>query len=324
MTRITGRQINVGIGKETTRGTSVAPGYWYPKLDFDFDDKNEKVMNESGMGVIEKNNAAHITKRWSEGSIQGKIFRNGIAYFLMMLFGQAPTTTTVETTAKKHSFAVAQNNTHLSATLAVKEPNQDLRYALAMLDSFKIDLVVDDYGKFDCSVIAKKSASASNTVAYVEDSEFIPKHVVLKLASALAGLTGATGLTDVVSISLEFKKNLAQNQALGNIDLENITNTDFEVSGKLEKYYNDTTFKDYDHGNTHRALRLDLIDTDTVIGASTNPSLRFDFAEVVFKNWSKGMGNSDVVTESIEFDALWNLAAASMVTAELVNDTASY
>lgn len=324
MTRISGRNTNVGIGIEATRGTGVAAGYYYPKTDYDFDDKNQKVLNDAGMGVIEKNSGAHIMKQWAEGSLTGQVWRNGIGYFLVALFGASPTTTTVETTAKQHAFAVAQNNQHKTLSISAKDANQDLRYVMSMIDSLKLDFTVDNYIKLTVALVSKKSASNTSSPAYSTDTLFIPKHVVFKNASALAGLTAATARTDMVSLSLEFKKNLLQNQGLGSVDLENISNTDFEVSGKLEKYYNDTTFKDFDFNNVHQALRFDLIDTGTTVGAITNPSLRFDFAEVAFKNWSKGMGNSDVVTETVEFDGLWNLAAGSMVTGQLVNDVASY
>ena len=47
MPEFSGRKISVGIGKETTRGTAVAPSYWVKHLDIDFQNKIEKIFNES-------------------------------------------------------------------------------------------------------------------------------------------------------------------------------------------------------------------------------------------------------------------------------------
>lgn len=49
MPKISGRKIAVGFGKETTRGTAVAPSLWYPRVDMDFDEKIESVENESSI-----------------------------------------------------------------------------------------------------------------------------------------------------------------------------------------------------------------------------------------------------------------------------------
>lgn len=325
MGRYSGALTNVGYGRETVPGTPVAASFWVPDTDVDFDDHVDKKTNESRYGTIEKNINQHVMKQWAEGTMKGIVYRNSIGLLLASLYGQLGTVTTVETTARKHAYALLNSNGHLSLTIAKKEPNLDLRFALARLDSLKITCVVDNYINYEAKFMSKKSATASNTPAYASETEFIPKHVVFKTAATgVSNLTAATGLTNVRSVTVEIKKNLKDTQGLGSVDLEGLSNMDFEVTGQIEKYYDDTTFKDFVFNNTHRSMRLDLIDTDTIVGAITNPSLRFDMPEVSFSNYKKNEGDSDIVTETIDFTALRNFAGANTILSELVNDTAAY
>lgn len=326
MTRIAGRLVNVGIGKETVRGTAVAPGYWLPNTELDFDDKITKVQNKSSLGVIDSVNNAHITQQWAEGSLKGIVYRNSFGLILANLAGQTSTDAVVETTAKKHTFTVLSTNTGLSCTIAEKDANLGLRFALAILDELQLDYVTNNYVMYSAKFISQASSAVSDTPSYVTESEFIPKHSVFKTAATgVSNLSGAVALTNIKSLSLSIKKTAKVTDALGNVGAENIINTDLIVTGKIEKYYDDSTFKGYWQNNTSRSMRFDLIDTDTIVGATTNPSLRFDFDEVKFTNWSKKMTDADAVVETLEFVALRNATSGKTIsTIELTNDIASY
>lgn len=66
MTKYIGRQINIGFGKETTRGTAVAVASWVPKMDCSFDEKMEVIQDESSIGVITDTKDNMLVKRWAE------------------------------------------------------------------------------------------------------------------------------------------------------------------------------------------------------------------------------------------------------------------
>ncbi len=46
MAKFTGKGVNVGFGKETVRGTSVAPSVWFAKTNLTYEDKMETVVDE--------------------------------------------------------------------------------------------------------------------------------------------------------------------------------------------------------------------------------------------------------------------------------------
>ena len=45
MAKIIGRLNNLGIGKESTRGTAVAPAIWMPQMELSYDDRIKTVVN---------------------------------------------------------------------------------------------------------------------------------------------------------------------------------------------------------------------------------------------------------------------------------------
>lgn len=323
MARFQGRKVSVGIGLETVRGTAVAPDYWYPQLDVNIKDTPSAIYNESAHGSIIKNNDKTNTLIEGDGTLSGKLYIKGIYYWLALVFGQLPTTTNVvgDTGAKKHAFALLNSNEHLSATLAVKDPNIDLRFPFAMPESFTITWSPDDYPKIEFPIKSKKSVGVANTVAYVVDKEFLPKHAALYLADNLAGLDAADALTTIKSFSLTFTKTLAPQQTMDSGDTySEILNTDFEVTGSIEKLYVDTTYRALDLNDVVKALRFKLSDPANLAGATTPTSLQFDISRASFNGYEPSYGLSDISTEKINFAMLLDTSNfAQSVSAQLIS-----
>ncbi len=321
MAVFSGRRVNVGIGLETTRGTAVAPAYYIPELDVSMRDKPTSLYDESSFGNVMKSSSKATTLINGDGSISSNLWARGLYYWLALLFGQLPTTTDVsgDTAAKKHAFALLNSNEHLSATLALTDPNQDVRYPLAMIDSVKITWAVGESPKIEVQIITQKSASATNTVAYAVDSKFVPTQASFKLADALSGLAAASVLADIKSFSMEFKKNLSPQQTADSSDTySGIYNTDFEVSGSIEKLYRDTTYRGYALQDTIKAMEFALSDSLNKAGTTTPTSLKFSLAKVAFEDAEPNYGLSDISTETLKWAGLMSLTEAP-ITAELIN-----
>lgn len=323
---VTGRKTAVGLALEDTRGTAKMPGFFYPQLDFSFKDTPETKTNESAFNKITKNNDIAVMSVKGEGSIGGKIWVKGMYYWLAMLFGQKPTTTSVssDSNAKKHNFVLKDTNDHISATVTVKEDVFCGQFPYAMLESFKITWTPDDYPKIEASLISKKSVDATpssvNVTFDATDTEFIPKNVVLKMAQNVAGLTSAPELKDVKSFSLEFKKNLdAIQTSSSKDDIQEIFNKDFEITGSIEKLYTDNTYKTKMLDGTKQALQFGFIDNANKAGSKTATSLTFTLHKVAISSREPSYGLSDISTESINFECLLDVSTGKTVEAELVN-----
>jgi hypothetical protein len=63
-----GRRKAVGFGVEATRGTKVAPTFWFKHLSVDFYKKTKTIQNESAMNRMEKGKR----QRFSTGMGRGQ------------------------------------------------------------------------------------------------------------------------------------------------------------------------------------------------------------------------------------------------------------
>jgi hypothetical protein len=326
MAKIIGRLTSVGIGLESTRGTSVAPSYWVPVTGIDFDDKVGYIDNDSGFGRLEELNESDINQLWAEGSYEGKIFDRSVGVELCALFGATPTSVQRTTTAVyDHTFALAQNNQHKSLTLGYKNANHDLRYALAMINSWSIEAALDNYVRRTVSYVAKKAATASNTVAYINENEFIPDDITFKLATNLAGLSGASALK-IISFNMEISKNAEALYVMGSNEPDDIANKQFAVEGSFEAYFDDiTTYRDLVFANTKRALEIDIVGNNTIGTSGTHkPAIRFQLAKVSLAEYERGFDNNDIMTQTINFKGLFSIADTAMINARLTNEVVSY
>lgn len=319
MAKIIGRTGAIGIAVEVTRGTAVAPTFFVPVQSYSFDDKVEYIKNDSAMGRIEEFNDADIIKEWSEGEYGGKIFIDSIGAELTAVFGQSPTSTERGTSdVFDHAYELANNNAHKSLSLSYVDDVQDVRFPYGMVNTWSLEVAVDDYVKRTINLIGKKSATVTNSPAFTDEVEFIPSMVSLKLAANAAGLDAASPI-NVTSVSLEVAKNAEALYVIGSKQPEDIINKQFGVTGSIELYFEDTTQRTKVLTNVHQAIRVAMVDTTIDLGTGHNPELRFDLNDVVFTEFERGWDANDALKQTLNFEALVSVTDDAMITARLTN-----
>lgn len=322
-----GRRISYGAAKEVTRGTAAAAAaFWLPHLEADMQDKQTKALNESALGVIDKNNDSIVTEEWAEGKIGAKVQANSFGLILLAAFGQVASTNGTVAGTYKHTFDRANSNLSQSLTLFRKDPINDVRYVLSVLKSLEIEIVTGEYVKYTANFISRKGETTANTVAFtVDEQEFTSKYGALKLAAAAAGLNAATAVS-IKSAKIKIEREAEAYYQVGSVTPAEIHNKTFDVSIEVEKRYSDNTYKNAAHNNTHQALSLALVNTDDKIGTNNdgNPSLTFTLPKVVVSEWELDQGLDDVVMESFTIQGLFSLADGYQARAELVNEVATY
>jgi hypothetical protein len=327
MPTFSGRKVAVGIGLEdpNDKGKAVAPTYGAPHLDISFKDSPTSKMNESALGTIIKNNGKTDVLVEGDGSISTKLWVKGLYYWLALAFGQKPTTTGVQAdaTAKEHLFTLRDDNNHISATMTIKEPNLSAQFAYAMADSVTFTWTPDDFPKVEVAFKSHKSKeiSGGNVTYTIDDTEFLPKHAMFKIADDLAGLDAAPEAKDIKSLTLTITKNLQPQQTMDSKDTYGeILNGEFEVSVSIEKLYRDKTYRAMSYNDERKALRLSFVDDKNKAGTKTNTSLTFDIAVAAFSGYEPSYGVSDIATEKIDAVMLLNTADFNKsITAKLVN-----
>lgn len=318
-----GRKVQVGIGKESPRGTAVAPSYWIPKYDATVDNKREYVNDEAAVGVIAESTSAVVSREWAEGEISGKIGDKSVGLFLLGAMG-AVADATVETGVYTHTFTLQNGNAHQSLTIEMKDDVQQLKYALGVIESFKLSVEQGKIAEFSAAFKAKKGASAANSPSYTSENLFVGKHATLKLAANLAGLDAASAI-NVKSIELSIDKDVEAHDAIGSAEPVDFANKMIKISGNLEAVYeNVTDFKSPFEAGTLKALRVTLENTDVTIGAASHPKLEIDLPLVSLQEWSRKASNKDLVTQTIKFEAHYSLTDSKIASIELTNAVASY
>ncbi len=325
MAKYIGRLVNLGIARETARGTFVSPTYLVPKSEFTFDDKVTKARSDAGVGRIEDSEEAFVISRYGQGDITGEVRVKSIGLLLYGMLGSCNTTGPTDS-AYTHAFSIANTNQHTSLSFLVSDSNTTEAYKLAMLDSLELTQEVDAILKYTASFMSKKgNTSAVSQAALVNESKFTKSHFSLKAASNIAGLSGATALS-VKSCTLTISKNVILDEVLGTAEPEDILNRQLSVEGEIVLNYEDETWKNYFTAGTARSLELKWVNKDVTIGSATNPSLTIQLPLVDFMEWEPNYGIDDIVSQTISFKASYDStnSLAAISTCSLVNAVTSY
>ncbi len=323
----TGRQVQVGIALEDTRGTAEsAADYTYPQMNYTIKDTEANTAyREDAHGTNIKNSGKDTLTVEGDGTLGGNIYVKGIVYFLALAFGKLPTTTDTvgDTAAKKHAFTLLDNNEHATATIFVDEPNLgDVKFAGAMPDSFTINWAAGEYPTIEIPIKSKSSVASTHTLTVVDESMFLPDMASLKIAANLAGLAVATPARDIKSFSLTFTKNLAPQQTMSSgKTYQEIFNGDFEVTGSITKLYRDSTYRAKALNDTVNALEFAFSDSVNKAGTTTPTSMKFTIAEAAFEGHEPAYGLSDISEETINFTMIRRPTSSksAAITAEVVN-----
>lgn len=325
MAKFIGRRAQLGIGRETTRGAGVAPTYQVPFTALSFDDKIVQARSVGSLGRLEDSEEAFVTTQYSEGDLEGEIRDQSFGLLLYAMLGSLSTAGPSDS-AYTHSFSVNTSNQHQSLSFLVVEPNTTELYKLVMLNSLEIIMELDQVVRYNASFMSKKGNSSGLSMASLAaENKFTKKHLAFKVASNLAGLSGASALS-VKALSLTISKNTFLDDVLGTAEPEDILNRQLAVEGEITLNYEDETWKNYMKDGTNRAVEIKLVNTDATIGSSTNPSLTIQMPKVDFFNWEPDYSLEEIATQKISFKGSYDVSGGNAIisTCDLVNTVSSY
>lgn len=325
MSKYIGRLVNVGVAREATRGTAVAASMWLPKAVVAFFDRAIRHQSKLNYGSIAEGADAPKIMEWAEGTLEGDVFDKSFGYILYAAFGTL-NTTGPSSGAYTHTFSLENDNQHDSLTLTLSDPDRSDRYSLCMLDKVTLTFVTDDVVTYSADFKGRTGRQiATPTVRYTAENKFLGRHVTIKTASAASGLAAASALT-VKSVKLTIAKNVALNNVLGTVWPDDIINQKIEITGTIELDLDDQTYRQYLLDASYKALRIAVTNSDIAIpGGSTNPSFTLDLARVTWDAWEPARPNDAIVTQKINFRALWDATNQELIhSCVLINGKSSY
>src|SRR5258707_7028301 len=142
-----GRLIQVGVAKETTRGTAIASAaFWNPWNDLQLDEKKEFAVDAQAYGIIEDNVNLTQVKKWSQGSLAGNVADQTIGLILYSLFGGYGVSGPTDS-AYTHTFTVGQTAQHQSLTFFLHDPLSavDYSYANGVVEKLELNAVLKQF-----------------------------------------------------------------------------------------------------------------------------------------------------------------------------------
>lgn len=324
MTKYIGRLVNVGLARETVRGTAVAAAHWLPKSGIAFFDRVSKEVSKMNYGVIGDAAQAYKKSEWAEGTIESELNDRAFGLVLYAAFGTLVTTGPVDS-AYTHTFSIQNDSQHDSLTITVADPDRTDQFALCMLDTLDIDIKPDEIVTFVAGFKGRSGrAVAAASASYVSFNKFLGRHASVKIATVVGGLAAATALS-IKSMKLKINKNLVMNNIAGTVWPDDILNTKMEITGEFELDLDDQTYRQLMLDGSYRALRLQLTNNDVLIGATSRPQITIDLARVHFESWEPSRDNDSLVTQKIAFRALYDVTTGTIVNSMvLMNNVVSY
>jgi len=322
MSAFIGRLIQVGLVKESTRGTSniTPPDFWLDKMDATVEDKPVVIIDESTVGRIEDSVGGKVVSEGAEGDISGKVFDKSIGLLLLSAFGTEDTVVVKSAeVAFEHSFPVKNDAQHQSLCIELKNPNEQLAFVLAMIESLEMRAEVGKYVEFTARFLSKKGIASTSTPSYLVENDFLSKHLTVKVADNIAGLDAASAVP-MKSATIRINKNLERDDVLGSLGPADILNKQFGIEVVLTRLYKDTTYKSLFASGSTKAIRLEMKNTDVQLGTSAfYPTLTFDLAQALLTAWEKTTGAEELSAETITGKATYKKTEAKMVDCKLIN-----
>lgn len=312
MAKFIGRRVQVGLGIEGSRGVATPATHTMPKMNFNFDDKANKARSTESFGNISGfADQSIVTGRFSEGSIEGDVNVNSFGNILECLFG-TDTTSTVYTTAKKHTYSILNSNQHPTLSVWVEDPIGDTLFKGVMVDTLEIEVTPEEIVKFVAGMKGRKGNDANWTPAPASDYKFVGRDFHMKVASNIAGLAGASEIS-VKSFKMTISKNADYDWVNGTLEPEDILNKQFTIQGSLVLNYEDRTYRDYMTNGSVKALYVKLLNTRDVIATAGQAEFYLELPVVDFSEWESQRENDDISGQTVNFTALWDSANSRLI-----------
>lgn len=319
-----GRLRQVGIAKETVKGTAVVPAFWVPVQNFAANPKVNVKKKDGAIGRIDGAYSSEIVSKNNEPSMDGYITDKAAGLLFLSALGAVNTGAAVAG-VYPHTFSVLNGNEHPSLTVSFKDANMAKSIAYSVLNELSLEANLEDYVKFNASYIGKFEADATLAPSfYATDNVFVSRHVSVKIAANIAGLAAASPVA-LESVNLKISKNAVARFGLSSNEPVKVTNGQLDLSGTIVALQSDETWRDLFIDNTEKAMQITIENTDVTIGSgSGHPKIIITLAKINFNPYKEDAKLGDLIKETVSFGGMYSLTDAKSIEIELDNTQASY
>lgn len=197
MTKIAGRQVEIGIGIESTAGTAVAATDYFKWESFDMTAMSDKVLLKSARGIRNQTSNTIIGRKYGKGSVEFVPNVDIMPYALSLAMGSRSSGAHgAEAGVYDHTYTVQNANSSMkTATLLVKQGGlQTERYANCVADTLDLSFG-KDFGKCKIGLLAGFPDTGSISSSYTQDTLFSRNNLSATFGSTLTIAAGTNATT---------------------------------------------------------------------------------------------------------------------------------
>lgn len=320
---ILGKEIELGVAVEATRGTAEATAAkWVRNVDANVVEKATHANDDTSRGVFEDGEGRRVVQKHIEGDISSIIHADALGYLLGNVYGKV-TSTLVAGSVYSHLFELKQSATHQSLSLFAKDGGvQQQVFNNCMINTLEMNVALDDYVRTSVSFTGSSAATNSDTPSYDTEYDFIARDVVVKVADTEAGLSGASAL-DAKEVSVTFDQGIIRDHVTGSYTPNDNYNSKLGIEGSMTLNFTDSTFKDLYLGDDDKYMSI-TITGEADLGGGNNPSVEVVLNKVQVTDWNRSGGKDELVTQDVSFKAFYNETDGEQSKTTLQNLTTAY
>jgi hypothetical protein len=322
MTKQIGRRVQAALAFESSRGAGKTPTLGLGKVEYSFYDKTMDARDDESIGHIADSKDKYVVEKYAQGSISGYLDSNNALFLLGAALGTTPTVGSPSDSVYPWTLALQNDNAHASLALLVKDANATFMHKLVMIEQLQLEIDTEGLVRFNAEFIAKKAVvSTASIPTYVEGYKFTKRKSKIYVATDISGLAAATRL-GLRTFTLTINKNLRRDSQIGTVEPVDINNQEISIEGELSLNLNDQTYHDYMTNGDRKAMRLAMT-SERVIGTSAFGTVEIDLPKVDFFNWEPESGNAEILPQTINFKANYDLTNGLIESATVGNAVTS-
>ncbi len=124
---------------------------------------------------------------------------------------------------------------------------------------------------------------------------------------------------------MTINSNVEDQEVLGSTSPADFLNKEFSVEGSFEAIWkNESDFKTQFMGPTPLSIRLDMTNSDVLIGASSTPRLYIDMPKCTLQELGRPFKVKDLVYQQIKFKAVYSVSDTLLAKMVLINAVSTY
>jgi len=320
MAKISGTQVNVGIGIESTPGTPVAATFFPQWTELSLQAISEKSPFNSQRGKRNMASNSMIRRKYSQGTLGAIANVEAAPYLFGMALGSKATTGPSDS-AYTHTFSVQNTNASMKAATILLERGGEVteRFSNCVCNSLNLE-VSDDYAKMSMDVIGGFPDTGTVTESYTQETEFAYHQMTAKFGTSFSN-AAAQSATPLKSFSLTINNNVLVDEAFlsgANTPVAGgFIAGRLQITGSYSLHFSGTTELDKYKANTLNALQVEF--TGNLIGSTSTEKITIKLADLILTSPPVEVNLDGMVILTQEFEVQFD-ATDSKISVVVIND----